>query len=153
MRDALKPSKMLKVSKDGLKVKRRIPFRKEYIDVHQQDKCMIYVENFPSNLDHEKLASIFKRAGKIRHVSLPRFPDSKKPKGFAFIEFSTEVETTKAIDMFNNTVPQELVDIGDPGYIVYDDDIKPFKVMSKEEWLRQKEEISAIKTELQSLNL
>jgi len=34
---------------------------------------MIYVENFPNNLTHEKLASIFKRAGKIRHVSIPKF--------------------------------------------------------------------------------
>ncbi len=56
LQEALKGSKMLKVSKDGNKVKRRIPFRMEQIDRKQIDSCMIYVENFPEALDHEKIA-------------------------------------------------------------------------------------------------
>jgi RNA recognition motif-containing protein len=51
---------------------------------------MIYVENFPDTIDHEQLARIFKRAGKVRHISVPKYKESKKPKGFAFIEFLSE---------------------------------------------------------------
>jgi RNA recognition motif-containing protein len=87
---AMKPSKMLKLSKDGIKVKRRIPFRKAEIDQKAIDKCMVYVENFPDTIDHEQLARIFKRAGKVRHISVPKYKESKKPKGFAFIEFISE---------------------------------------------------------------
>lgn len=47
---------MLKVSKDGVKVKRRIPFRIEQIDRKQVDACMIYVENFPETMNHENIA-------------------------------------------------------------------------------------------------
>lgn len=50
---------------------------------------MIYVERFPETLSHEDLSQIFKRAGKIRHISVPKFKSSKESKGFAFIEFST----------------------------------------------------------------
>ena len=51
---------------------------------------MIYVENFPENLSHEHLALIFSRAGKMKHVSIPKYKHSKQSKGFAFIEFDTE---------------------------------------------------------------
>ena len=81
---------MLKLSKDLTKVKRRIPFRIDASSSGQQDKQMIYVENFPENLSHEHLALIFSRAGKIKHVSIPKYKHSKQSKGFAFIEFDTE---------------------------------------------------------------
>lgn len=87
IREALKPSKMLKLSKDGLKVKRRIPFRINQVDLKQMDECTIYVERFPSIINHEHLSIIFKRAGKIRHISLPKFKNSGNHKGFAFIEY------------------------------------------------------------------
>jgi len=87
LREALKPSKMLKLSKDRLKVKRRIPFRINQVDLKQMDESTIYVERFPSNVNHEHLSIIFRRAGKIRHVSLPKFKNSGNHKGFAFIEF------------------------------------------------------------------
>jgi len=48
---------------------------------------MIYIENFPEYINHEQLASIFKKAGHIKHVSIPKYQNSKLGKGFAFIEY------------------------------------------------------------------
>ena len=47
LQQAIKSSKMLKLSKDKTKVKRRIPFKPESIDQKELDKCMVYVEKFP----------------------------------------------------------------------------------------------------------
>lgn len=43
---------MLKLSKDKTKIKRRIPFNKDQIDIENMNKCMIYAENFPEHLTH-----------------------------------------------------------------------------------------------------
>lgn len=53
---------------------------------------MIYVERYPEELNHDQLASIFKRAGSIKHVSMPRYKESRTTKGFAFIEFANAQE-------------------------------------------------------------
>lgn len=50
---------------------------------------MVYVENFPEYINHEQLALIFRRAGNIKHVSIPKYKASKLGKGFAFIEYSS----------------------------------------------------------------
>jgi len=76
---------MLKLSKDKMKLKRRVPFTLEAVDQKEVDKCMTYCENFPEELNHDKLAQIFRRAGHIKHVSIPKFKNSKHTKGFAFI--------------------------------------------------------------------
>ena len=41
----------------------------------------------PENTTIEKLSKVFTNCGQIIHISLPKFVDSKKTKGFAFIEF------------------------------------------------------------------
>lgn len=53
---------------------------------------MIYVERFPEEITHEELALIFRRVGHIKHVSMPKFKNSKLPKGFAFIQFNSPEE-------------------------------------------------------------
>jgi RNA recognition motif-containing protein len=72
---------------------------------------MIYVERYPAECTHEQLAAIFRRAAnRIKHVSIPRFKESRQGKGFAFIEFHTPEEAQTAVEMFNNTVPREFID-------------------------------------------
>jgi hypothetical protein len=44
---------MLKLSKDNLKLKRRIPFSYKTEDLKEMDKSMIYIENFPEDINHE----------------------------------------------------------------------------------------------------
>jgi RNA recognition motif-containing protein len=110
---------MLKISKDKLKVKRRIPFRQEYRveNPEETDGAMVYVERYPEELSHEQLATIFKRAGRIKHISMPKFKGSKQPKGFAFVLFSSAAEADVAVETFNNTVPTELVDAMSPNFV------------------------------------
>ena len=48
----------------------------------------IYVESFPPEVTSENLVCIFKRAGNVRYIKLPRFKDGQV-KGFCFIEYSS----------------------------------------------------------------
>jgi cytochrome c556 len=50
MRQAVAKSNMLKLSKCGKLVKRRLPFDAKSVDQKKMDSCTIYVENFPENL-------------------------------------------------------------------------------------------------------
>eukprot|EP00347_Sterkiella_histriomuscorum_P018375 403345740 len=153
LQESLKFSKMLKLSKDGLKVKRRIPFKKNQVDVKAIDQCMIYVEKFPVKaMDIEKMTFIFKRAGKIINVQMPRYPKSGLPKGFAFVEYSSPEEAQHAVEMFNNKIVEELTNPNHPHYIFSDEPIEALKVISKKEWNLQKQEVQNIKRELAKLN-
>jgi len=64
---------MLKLSKCGKLVKRRVPFDPKRIDRKQVDKCTVYLENFPDSLTIDDIAKIFSRAGEIRNITLPKF--------------------------------------------------------------------------------
>ena len=64
---------MLKLSKCGNLVKRRIPFDIKRVDRAKMDNCTVYVENFPEELSQSDLAKIFARAGEIKNITLPRF--------------------------------------------------------------------------------
>lgn len=64
---------MLKLSKDKTKLKRRIPFRLSSLDTKEIDRCTVYIEKYPEELNHDQLASIFRRAGHIKHVSIPKY--------------------------------------------------------------------------------
>jgi len=113
MVESLKDSKMLKVGKDKKSIKRRLPFDLNRIDEKEVDQRTIYVEGYPVNLEHTEIAMIFQRAGEIANVMMPRFKDSKKLKGFAFIEYNSEEEAKRAISMFHNIIPQELTSLNE----------------------------------------
>lgn len=76
LKTAVGKSRMLKLSKDGLKVRRRIPFDAKVVDRKEVDEATIYVENFPQHLTHKEMAKLFARAGTIRNVVMPKFKDN-----------------------------------------------------------------------------
>lgn len=43
------------------------------------------------------IAKIFKRAGSIRHVSMPAFKDNR-PKGFCFVEYASPLQAKHACE-------------------------------------------------------
>ena len=111
-------SPVLQLSEDGKKVTRVNPFKPA--DKEQVEARTIYVENLPSDADHESLKKVprfsllytctdafsfifilfdtcmtlvpqlFSDFGEVVYVSIPRFPSSRRSKGFAFVEFSAD---------------------------------------------------------------
>ena len=73
LQQAVGKSNMLKLSKCGKLVKRRIPFDLKRINRENLDACTVYVENFPESLVIQDIAKIFKRVGEIRNITLPKF--------------------------------------------------------------------------------
>ena len=163
---AVKKSNMLKLSKCGKLLKRRLPFNIERIDNEKMDACTVYVENFPENLTLEHIAKIFARAGEIRNVTLPKFkqkanlsPDdmqtdeSQAPtKGFCFVEFDSEDAANRAVMTFNNCVPEEFQNAEHKNYFNVQGQLSQLNVMKKEVWRSFKEEVIKIRQEIARLN-
>ncbi|XP_011159639.2 la-related protein 7 [Solenopsis invicta] len=112
---ALQGSTMLKVSEDGTKVCRVTPIQtKENVD-----QCTIYVQNLPPDADHEWLISVFSKYGTVDYVSIPRYKNNRKIKGFAFVEFDTPNHAQECLKTFqkkgcvlpSHVSPNELLSI------------------------------------------
>jgi RNA recognition motif-containing protein len=62
----------------------------------------LYVGNLSYNVSEQQLRELFAQAGEIREVTLIIDRDTRRPKGFGFVEMMTQVEAQKAIEMFND---------------------------------------------------
>ena len=105
LRKCAADSKELKLFCDGKKVRRKRPFKLRELDRDEVDTRMIYVEGFPPSFTHEQLARVFTRSGTVAHVSVPRHHESKRNKGFAFVEFETPEAAHTATKTFDGLVP------------------------------------------------
>jgi len=105
---------MLKLSKCGKFLKRRLPFDIKRVDCAKMDTCTVYVEKFPDCLTLEHIAKIFARVGEVRNVNLPKFKKAASvadsgeaamdtdesqiaTKGFCFVEFDSEEAADRAV--------------------------------------------------------
>ncbi|XP_067635275.1 la-related protein 7-like [Eurosta solidaginis] len=90
-------SQLLQLDETGLKVKRRtfIPAERNV------DRKTLYVEALPPTADHDWVRQVFERFGEVVNVSLPTYAQSRKIKGFGFIEFKHMDSFHKAILAFN----------------------------------------------------
>ncbi|MBI4786245.1 MAG: RNA-binding protein [Chloroflexi bacterium] len=61
----------------------------------------LYVGNLSYNVTEEKLRELFGQAGTIKEIAMIMDRDTQRPKGFGFVEMTTQVEAQKAIEMFN----------------------------------------------------
>ena len=61
----------------------------------------LYVGNLSYNVTEEQLRALFSQAGEIKEIALIMDRDTHRPKGFAFVEMTTQVDAQKAIEMFN----------------------------------------------------
>lgn len=61
----------------------------------------LYVGNLSYNVTEEQLRELFSQAGTIKEIAMIVDRDTQRPKGFGFVEMTTQVEAQKAIEMFN----------------------------------------------------
>ncbi|KAL4171187.1 hypothetical protein KRP22_009285 [Phytophthora ramorum] len=90
---------------------------------HEADARTIYVDSFDTADDHDSLRRTFSKFGKVNLVSLPRFPQSKKFKGFGFVEFSEQSTADEAVAKAS------------------DEALRGIRVMSKTRWLEMKAQL------------
>jgi cold-inducible RNA-binding protein len=61
----------------------------------------LYVGNLSYNVSEDDLRELFSQAGEIKEVTLIMDRDTRRPKGFGFVEFVTQADSEKAIQMIN----------------------------------------------------
>ncbi len=62
----------------------------------------LYVGNLSYNVAEDELRQLFSQAGEIKEVTMILDRDTRRPKGFGFVEFMTQADAEKAIQMFND---------------------------------------------------
>ncbi|XP_045768924.1 la-related protein 7 isoform X2 [Maniola jurtina] len=93
---AMKHSTLLELSEDKQKVKRKTPMMP-----YDADLRTVYVESIPVTASREWLERVFSDYGQVAYISLPKFKNSNKIKGFAFIEFATPQDAQNCMNAFN----------------------------------------------------
>ena len=61
----------------------------------------IYVSNLPSQVTETELATLFSSAGDVMSVKIVEDRQTGQPRGFAFVEMSTQWEARRAVSMLN----------------------------------------------------
>ena len=61
----------------------------------------IYVGNLPFTATEADLRALFSQHGNVDSVSLPTDRETRRPRGFAFVEYSSDEEAAAAIEKFN----------------------------------------------------
>ena len=61
----------------------------------------VFVGNLDFNTTKNEVQSLFSQIGEIRDVFLPMDRESGRPRGFAFVEFTSDEDAAKAIERFN----------------------------------------------------
>lgn len=147
IKSAVNSSKKIKLNPLQNKIIRIENFDETKINQEDLDNRTIYVDNLPSTISQETLKQLFSRCGKVLHISIPKFPQSKKSKGFAFVIFSKKEETLDAIAKLNHLIPKEMLTWGG------NESVKQLIILSKKDWTSKKEEFKKLKKELQNENM
>jgi RNA recognition motif-containing protein len=61
----------------------------------------LYVGNLPYSVGENDLKRLFSQAGTVDTVTLPLDRETGRPRGFGFVQMSTDPEAESAIQMFN----------------------------------------------------
>ena len=62
----------------------------------------LYVGNLSYDTTEDQLRELFGQAGSIKEIALIMDRDTRRPKGFGFVEMETQAEAAKAIQMFSD---------------------------------------------------
>jgi cold-inducible RNA-binding protein len=61
----------------------------------------LFVGNLSYNTAEDRLREVFAEAGQIAEVKMMYDRETGRPRGFAFVEMSSDAEAAKAIESFN----------------------------------------------------
>ncbi len=61
----------------------------------------IYVSNLPSQATENELKTLFSSAGDVMSVKIVEDRQTGQPRGFAFVEMSSQWEARRAVSMLN----------------------------------------------------
>ena len=61
----------------------------------------LFVGNLAFDTTREELEALFREAGPLKDVFLPLDRETRRPRGFAFVEFENDEDAEKAIQKFN----------------------------------------------------
>jgi cold-inducible RNA-binding protein len=64
----------------------------------------LYVGNLPYSVSESELRRLFSQAGTVESVTMPLDRQTGRPRGFAFVQMTTDAEANAAIQMFNGYV-------------------------------------------------
>jgi len=62
----------------------------------------VFVGNLSYSTTKEELTTILAEAGTVVSVHLPTDRETQRPRGFAFVEFASEAEAARAIQLFDS---------------------------------------------------
>ncbi len=62
----------------------------------------LFVGNLSYNVTEDEQRELFSQAGELKEVALIVDRDTRRPKGFGFVEFVNQADAEKAIQMFND---------------------------------------------------
>ena len=62
----------------------------------------LYVGNLSYDVTEDQLRQLFSQAGEIKEIAMIVDRDTRRPKGFGFVEMTTQAEAEKAMQMFND---------------------------------------------------
>ncbi len=62
----------------------------------------MFVGNLSYNVTEEDVRELFSQAGELKDVTLVVDRDTRRPKGFGFVEYANQADAEKAIQMFND---------------------------------------------------
>lgn len=61
----------------------------------------LFVGNLRFDATREELEAIFSQAGSVSNIAIPIERETGRPRGFAFVEYSSEEEAKAAVEKFN----------------------------------------------------
>jgi cold-inducible RNA-binding protein len=73
------------------------------MDFESDPKCRLYVGNLSYTLSEKDVENMFGTVGNVLDVYLPRIYQTKKRKGFGFVEMETSDDAFAAIALLHET--------------------------------------------------
>jgi len=126
---AVEISNKLVYDKTTNSIRRKYPYQENLINHELFDKCTIFIQNFPTIINHNIIYELFKEY-KILYIQLLK-GKNKLYTGEAFITFKNEEDINKVIKEYNNSIPKLISELNPKV-------LKPLKIMTKEEYLKNK---------------